>query len=178
LATLKSGTNADSSDGGSVDIYECRSRRTECLLLRRIDHLQISRCAQPTGSQGCSTSPTHPGGRDEVQILAQEGNESTAELGSCDTHAETVLRAARHDSFATDPRKKSKRNGVRVAVGSRDREEHADAMLGVVGTLPEVLIEVITDGPAAALMVGRLGRREIRKQLREDLLEARPGIRR
>jgi hypothetical protein len=124
---LETGTNADSNHRDRVDIREAWPGRAECLFERRIDDLQVGRCGQPLRYRGvvvhlqCVFVVEA-----EIEALAQEGNKIAAEMGSCKPQAEAIVGAARHHSFAADPRDKGVLDGVRVAVRGASRRSRPE----------------------------------------------------
>jgi hypothetical protein len=161
-----------------VDIRESWPRGVELLFQRRIDDLQVSRCAEPR----CDREVVVHLERvlvveTEVETLAQESNKSVAELGSCNAHAEAVLRAARHDSLAAAPRRKASLMGFGFPSETPTEKNTPMPCLASSAGCQRLLIEGIVDRPAAALLVRRLdGNDQTRKESREDLLQDRAGI--
>src|SRR5271170_4583269 len=131
---------AEHDDG--VDAGELPGRRAEGSLETRIDDLQIGRNVHPPRNRGvvvCLDRILTL--QAQVELLAQKRNKAAAELGAGKADAESVIGAAWHDAFAADAGQEGVLDRVRVPVGSPEREEHTDPVLGVAVRLPEILIE-------------------------------------
>jgi hypothetical protein len=129
---LKTHTEADPGNDGGVDIHEACTRWVGRPLEPGIDNLQISRCAEPACDRQIVVRLERVFVLEsEIQALAQQGNESAAELGPLKRYAERVVRAARSRTLATQPCEEGVLDWVRVGIRSVRREEHADPVLGV-----------------------------------------------
>jgi hypothetical protein len=113
----------------------------------------------------------------EVELLAQKGDELTADLGSCEGKAEGVIGTARHHTLAAQPAEERVFDRVRVPVGSTEGKENPNPLLRVSVELPHILIDGVVDSSAAAFPIGGLrGYEQIRKELRRNALNDRSSI--
>src|SRR6267142_1096367 len=176
-AALESDVEACSCHDRGVHIREPVAR-VECFLEARIDDLQVDRRVEPGRERGVVVHLDRVlVVETEVEPLAQERNEVAAEFGARPADAEVVVRTPGHHSVAADTHVVGVLDGVRVSVGGAEREEDPDPALGVAGRLPEILVEVVEDGPGVALAVRRLdGDEELGEELLEDTLQDRARI--
>ena len=115
---LEADTHTNPRDGGGINAYEPGG--TERFLQPWINDLKVRRYGKPAGE--CKVV-VHLECilviESETELLAQQGNESAAELGACKSGTIRVIRAASYP-FAADPCEKGRLDGVRVAVGGTE----------------------------------------------------------
>src|SRR5262249_24366292 len=113
----------------------------------------------------------------EVEPPAQEREEIVAELGSCPADPEGVVRSARDHAVAAEADVVRVLDRVRVAVRGAEREEQSDPARRVAGRLPEILLEIVEDGPRGTILVqGPNGNEQVREEPLENLPEHGVGI--
>src|SRR5499427_7406488 len=171
----ESRVDAQPGDDGRVDVLEPTSDAVELLREARLDDLQVEgrvhrRCDREV--------VVHLHGvflvEAEVEPLPQERDEIVAELGARPADPERVVRAAGHQSVAAEAHVVGIFDRVGVSVGGPEAEERPDPT-GLVA--PQVLVEVVVDGPGVVFAIQRLDRhKELREESLEDPPEYRAGI--
>src|SRR5262249_52964358 len=131
------------------------------LLERRADDLEVERGGEPPGDRGVVVH------LDRVLLLEaereplpQERHEVAGELRAGPGDPEAVERTARDDAIAPDADGVGEPDRVGHAVRGAEPEEDPDALIGLTLGAPEILIEVVVDGPRVVDLAGGLGGNE------------------
>src|SRR5215470_15918844 len=152
--------------------------RADGLAYRGVHDLQVRGQVEPRSERGVVVELSRVLEVEaQVERLTEERHELGAELRARPAYPHVVVGPARDDAIGAEARAVEILDGVGVAIGDAEPEEHAHAPVRVTRGTPEILVEVVVHRPSGAFRPWGLHRdEELGKEFLDEAPQERPGI--